>query len=165
MKRKTNKPTTQISLLSFSRVGKKDFRTLLSWRERGLSEKMKLVLMEEYYEWAFKPKSLDYLEFLNEQSIPVRTFQDWFGEHPDLKEVHEAVKTILGVRFQMIARFPKQYNANPDPFEKTLRFYHPDWRAVRDEEDAARTKSNESNKTIIAVLEKYPDEELEAVES
>ena len=123
---------------------------------------MNLALMEEYYEWAFKPKSLDYLDFLNERSIPLETFQDWCRKHADLKEVHEAVKTILGVRFQLIARFPKDYNANPDPFEKVLRFYHPNRRDLRDEEDAARTKNTEANRQIIAVLEKYPDEEIES---
>ncbi len=117
---------------------------------------MNLALMEEYYEWAFKPKSLDYLDFLNERSIPLETFQDWCRKHADLKEVHEAVKLFLGARFQLIARFPKQYNANPDPFERILRFYHPDWRDLRDEEDAARTKNTEANRPIHRCTRKVP---------
>ena len=153
MKSKNPHSNKRFSSLSFSRVTKTDFRTLLSWRERGLTPKLKKAIMQEYLEWVEIPTSLDYLDFLHEVGIPLKTFQGYCRRDEDIKAVHEYVKTLLGSRFQKIARFPKKYDANPDAFMKTLRFYHKDWRDTWNEEADMRTKAAKAGAGFTGVVE------------
>jgi len=150
--KKTRDTSRNINALSFSRATQADYRTVLSWRERGLDPQAKDALMQEYYDWSEQPTSIDFLDFLHDHGVPYRTFLDWTHRDPDLKDLHHHVRTKIGARRQKIAFFPKAHEADSQAIQKTLRNYHPDWRETYDED--AKNKEKENAGAVTVVLDK-----------
>ena len=148
-KAKAANTSRKIDSLTISRAERLDVRSLLSWRERGLSKDDKRLICQEYLEWAQNPTNIEWLEFFHEVGIPISTWQDWFRNDPEIRAVHDHVKTIMGARHNKMARFPKQYDANPEAFMKTIRLFHPDYKEVYDEDMKHREKEAAGNVTVV----------------
>lgn len=149
---KTKDTTKKFNLLSFNRAERNDYRSILSWRERGLTKESKEVLMQEYAEWADNDDSIDYLDFLHGIGVPFNTFCDWYQRNKDLKELHIFVKERIGARRQKLAFFAKKSGVETGAIQKTLRQFHPDWREAYDEE--VKNKEKESAGSITVVLDR-----------
>lgn len=133
-------------------------KDVLGWRERDMGEKWIAKLCDEYLEFADDPKSEDWLDFIHWYGIPRTTFDEWKAKYPSLKEVDTLVKNILGSRKQKWATH-REFNCDPKPLMNTLRYYHPDWRALADEEKELRTKiAGESVQPIIIELPQLIEE-------
>jgi len=148
-RKKTSDPSKKKNLMSFSRALRSDYRSVLSWRERGLTPESKDAFMQEYNEWSEQPSSLDFLDFLHDHGVPYSTFCDWFNKYADLKELHQHVKAKIGARRQKMAFFPKTHEADSAAIQKTLRLYHPDWRDTYDEDAKNKEKDQAGNVTVV----------------
>ncbi len=164
MKRKTLHPNRKSSNLSLY-GGPFEIKYMLSMREKGFTERDKEVLMKAEWDWVQSEDSLDLNQFYRAVGIARTTFERLINSDERVKFIHAQVKDFLGERRQNMAFFPKKYDADSSTIRMTLRNYHHDWRAMFNEDAELKKKDAEANKTIIAVLEKYPDEEIEAVES
>lgn len=161
-RKKTRNTSNNYNELSFSRATRADYRTVLSWRERGLNPQSKEAFMQEYHEWAEQPSSIDFLDFLHNHGVPHRTFLDWTNRYDDLKDLHQDVKTKIGARRQKIAFFPKSHEADSAAIQKTLRNYHPDWREVYDED--AKNKEKEATGNVTVVLDTVEETEVPEID-
>lgn len=156
MTKKNTNHSRKISPLSFSLVTKTEWQTVLSWRERGITKKVKEALMSEYLEWAELPTSLDFMVFLNDRAIEYKTFQYWYLADEDIKTVHYYVKQVIGARLQK-----RLYETNPEAVMKTIRKYHPIWEECWNEDAALKVKESSAGagKVIVemAPVENCPD--------
>ena len=156
--KKTRDTSRKPNEMTISRASRGDYRSVLSWRQRGLTTQAKEGLMQEYHEWSEQPNSIDFLDFLHDHGIPYNTFCDWFNKHADLKELHATVKTKIGARRQRIAFFPKTHEADSQALQKTLRLYHPDWRESYDED--AKNKEKEAAGNVTVVLDRVEETDV-----
>ena len=155
---KTSHPSKKKTFLSFSRATRNDYRSVLSWRERGLNKQCKEVLMQEYSEWADNDESIDYLDFLHGIGVPFNTFCDWYQRNADLKELHIHIKQIIGSRRQKLAFFPKKSGADSGTIRTTLRQFHPDWREIHDED--VKNKEKEAAGNVTVILDRIEDTDV-----
>jgi len=145
----TSHPTKKNLGMSLFRATRSDYRSILSWREKGLNKQSKEALMQEYAEWADHDEAIDYLDFLSDIGVPFNTFCDWYQRNADLKELHIYVKQRIGARRQNLAFFAKKHGADSGAIRSTLRNFHPDWREAHDEDVKNKERESEGNVTVV----------------
>lgn len=120
-------------------------KTIWSWSDSKLTPQFIEKLCEHYMEWAQHPESMDIIGFPHLYGMSYRFFCELISRHDNLKQTHQLVKEILGMRKLKAARH-KEYNCNPEVILKTIREYHPIFKDVHEENKKERADLKNQDK-------------------
>ena len=119
------------------------------WRRR---------LIHTLLTWADQEDSLELMQFCVKYKIPYRTFHNWLDRFPDLKEVFDQVKLMLGSRRRVGATHNK-YNLTM--ILRDLHHYDPGEIDINAYNDKRKLGESEIAKTQVVIIERYPELKIE----
>lgn len=152
-KRKSTKKTSKEILWAKGCSPYEKLRQSISWRKCGLGPKYIKAIAQEYLEWGEKPTSIEPIEFRQQFGIPKRTFDKLKQDHEILREAHEYVKELIGMRRERLAMY-KKYECDPKTIARTLHIYHPAWtKTLEDERNFRKSLSQQEEKPTNITIE------------
>lgn len=130
---------------------KQKYMYVNSWSRQGASETFIEMLVERMLDYFEDPKHLCMYEFLCDNGISWFNMRAWVKRHENLRDAYEFVRMQIGARREKQSMY-KKYNTNPQTINPTLRYYHPDWRKLADEETAKDEKVAQKLNIVIPDL-------------
>lgn len=124
-----------------------------AWKDGKLTDTIRDIIikkMQEFIEGSPEWNSIP--QFAAQLGLPYITYMTWAAEDEDLKPIHKQFVALLGAKRQPHAEW-KKYGAT-DAIKNTLYLYHPDYKQVRDDDEAFKkelknTGDEESKRDII----------------
>jgi hypothetical protein len=108
-------------------------------------------IKQELESWSQKPTSIIFWDFLDEYSIPERSFYAWCEKHEDLKEIHTNVIRRIGSRRLKLAMF-KEAECNEKTIYHTLRLYSKEHREIHDEDLKNKRILDQENDRVTVII-------------
>lgn len=101
--------------------------------------------------WSEKPSSIVFWDFLDEYSIPERSFYEWLERNPDLKEIHANAIKRIGSRRLKLAMF-KDAECNERTILNTLRLYSKEHREIYDEDIKNKRMLDHESERVTVII-------------
>jgi len=120
---------------------------MYSWRERDPGKAFIGRMIESLEGWSQQEESIDMGEFYRYFGMLKDTCDGLRKKYPELEAACKHAVATLGLRRQRLAFFRK-YNTNPQQIERTLRFYHHEWKQIYEDERSIRLKEKSDEKEI-----------------
>ena len=128
---------------------------------KGLNPMQVQTLVERIFEWAMKPDSVDFDEFLHQRFIFRSNFVEWEKQFPELKEARLFAEHQMGIlREKGMGKRALDYQT----YARNQHQYRHDWRSTRDEDHERRkviaqntAPADSSIKLIVETVQSCPD--------
>ena len=152
VKQKTTKNTTKSKKKAKELSFKQKYMYVNSWSRQRASDTFIEMLIEKMLDHFADDKHICMYEFLADNGISWYNMTEWRKRHKELEDVYQFVRMKIGASREKRSIY-KRYGTNPQSINPTLRYYHPDWRKLADEEKTEEDNKNKSYNITLPPLE------------